>query len=377
MTADLQAQEYENATVLYMALELSNTKWRLAFGDGTRQRQVVIAAGDIAALCEELTKVKAKWGLSPEVAVVSCYEAGRDGFWVHRQLGKLGIANQVVDAASIEVSRRARRAKTDRLDAEALLEKLIRYARGERRVWRVVRVPEPVWEDLRQLHREREDLLTERTRHRNRLSSKLVAQGVRLPIGKDFVARLEAVKLFDGSGLPAHLKASLIREWERLQGVQAQLRAVEQAISELIESADRTQGVRSLMLLTGVGWVSAWVLVMELFGWRELTNRRQLASLAGLVPTPYSSGNLARDQGISKAGNRRVRALMIQLAWLWLRYQPDSKHSCWFQERFGGGSKRQRRIGIVALARRLLIDLWRFVESGVVPAGARLKVGVA
>ncbi len=374
MTADLQEQGYVNATVLYMALELSNTKWRLAFGDDTRQRQVVIGAGDIAGLREQLAKVKEKWGLPPETAVVSCYEAGRDGFWLHRQLAALGIANRVVDAASIEVSRRARRAKTDRLDARALLAKLIRYERGERGVWRVVRVPEVEWEDLRQLHREREDLLNERTRHRNRLSSKLVAQGIRLPLRKDFVARLEEVRLFDGSELPEHLKAGLIREWERLQGVQAQLRAVEQEIGALIETADRTQAVRALMVLTGVGWVGAWVLVMELFGWRELTNRRQLASLAGLVPVPYHSGHMERDQGISKAGNRRVRALMIQLAWLWLRYQPDSKHSRWFEERFGGGSKRQRRIGIVALARRLLIDLWRFVDAGVVPQGARVKV---
>lgn len=177
MTADLQNHGYVTEAVLYMALELSNTKWRLAFGDGTRQRQVVIAAGDVASLSEQIGQVKAKWGLSAETAVVSCDEAGRDGFWLHRQLVALGIANQVVDAASIEVSRRARRAKSDRLDARALLEKLIRYERGERGVWRVVRVPDPAWEDLRQLHREREDLLSERTRHRNRLSSKLVAQG--------------------------------------------------------------------------------------------------------------------------------------------------------------------------------------------------------
>ena len=182
-------------------------------------------------LSEQIVQVKAKWGLSPETPVVSCYEAGRDSFWLQRQLVAFGIANQAVDAASIEVSRRARRAKTDRLDAGALLEKLIRHAGSERWVWRVVRVPDAAREDLRQLHREREDLLTERTRHRNRLSSKLVAQGIRFPIGKDFLAHLEAVMLFDGSGLPAHLKA--------------------------------------------------WVLVMELFGWRALTNRRQLASLAG------------------------------------------------------------------------------------------------
>ena len=374
MTADLQTRCYETETVLYMAMELSNEKWRLAFGDGTHQRQVVIAAGDVVALGEQIAKAKAKWDLLSDTPVVSCYEAGRDGFWLHHQLTALGIDNRIVDAASIEVSRRARRAKTDRLDARALLGKLLRYEGGERGVWRVVRVPQAQWEDRRQLEREREQLLKERTRHRNRLGAKLVGQGIRIPIDKGFVQRLEEVRLFDGSALPVHLKAGLIRERERLQTVQAQLRAVEREIEALIAGAEELQAVRALMLLTGVGRVGAWVLVMEIFGWREMANRRQLASLAGLVPSPYNSGGMVRDQGISKAGNRRVRALMIQLAWLWLRYQPGSKHSRWFQERFGVGSKRQRRIGIVALARRLLIDLWRFVESGVVPEGARLKV---
>ena len=364
MAADLQAKSYASETVLYMAMELSDKQWRLAFGDGTRQRQVVIEAGNVAGLCEQIDKAKAKWDMSANCPVVSCYEAGRDGFWLHRQLTALGIVNRVVDAASIEVSRRARRAKTDRLDARGLLEKLIRYERGERGVWREVRVPDATWEDRRQLERERGQLLNERNRHRNRLGSKLVAQGIRLRIDKDFVQRL-------GEG---RRSAGLIREFERLQAVTAQLRAVEQEIGALVESEDDLQAARTLMLLSGVGKVSAWVLVLEILGWREMANRRQLASLAGLVPSPYTSGGMVRDQGISKAGNRRVRALLIQLAWLWLRYQPKSKHSLWFQERFGGGSKRQRRIGIVALARRLLIDLWRFVESGLVPEGARLQV---
>jgi len=374
MTADLQAQAYETEAVLYMALELSNEKWRLAFGDGSRQRQVGIAAGAIGELLEQLGKVKAKWEMPADTRVVSCYEAGRDGFWLHRQLVELGIANQVVDAASIEVSRRARRAKTDRLDAQALLEKLMRYAHGERRVWRVVRVPDPEWEDLRQLHRERGQLLKDRTRSRNRLIGKLVAQGIRLVPGKGFIQALGEVRLFDGRALPPNLKAGLIREWERLQVVEAQLRAVEAEIRALIKGEEGLGAVRTLLALPGVGWVGAWTLVLELFGWRQIANRRELAALVGLVPSPYNSGSMARDQGISKAGNRRVRALLIQLAWLWLRYQPQSKHSRWFQERFGGGSKRQRRIGIVALARRLVIDLWRFLESGVVPEGTRVKV---
>ena len=376
MTASLQAKDYESGSVLYMSMELSDKTWRLAFGDGAHQGQVGIESADIAGLSEQVDRAKRKWGLAEPVRVVSCYEAGRDGFWLHHQLAQLGIENRVVDAASIEVARRARRAKTDRLDAQALLEKLIRYEHGERRVWRVVRVPTPEWEDLRQLHRERGQLLSEQTRHRNRLSSKLIAQGLRLAPDGRFLQRLEQAKLFDGRPLPEHLKAGLKREWARLQVVGAQqLKAVEGSIRALIKDSEPLKAVRLLMLLTGVGWVGAWMLVLEVFGWREMANRRQLASLCGLVPSPYNSGTQVRDQGISKAGNRRVRALMIQLAWLWLRYQPGSKHSRWFQERFGGGGKRQRRIGIVALARRLLIDLWRFVEAGVVPEGARLKLG--
>ena len=374
MTADLREEAYETIGVLYIALELSDKRWRLAFGEGRRVRQRVIEAGDIAALMQEIARVKAKWGLAATTALVSCYEAGRDGFWPHRQLVALGMANRVVDAASIEVSRRARRAKTDRLDAQALLEKLIRFERGERRVWRTVRVPTVAWEDLRQLHRERGQLLSERNRHRNRLSSKLVAQGLRVVMDRKFLARIEQARLFDGRPLPAHLKAGLRREWTRLQLVQAQLRELEAVIREQISAGGPLAAVRALMLLDGVGWVGAWTLVLELFGWREIANRRELASLSGLVPAPYNSGTMVRDQGISKAGNRRVRALMIQLAWLWLRYQPQSKQSRWFNERFGGGSKRQRRIGIVALARRLLIDLWRFASQGVVPEGARLSL---
>jgi transposase len=198
------------------------------------------------------------------------------------------IVDRVVDAASIEVSRRARRGKTDRLDAQALLEKLIHYEGGERRVWRVVRVPDPQWEELRQLHREREQLLRERTGHGNRLRGKLVAQGLRAGIGRGFLQRLEEVKLFDGRPLPEHLKTCLIREWERLQMVATQLEALEGEMHELIESNPALQSVRALMLLSGVGWVGAWTLVVEILGWREMANRRELVSLAGLVPSPYN-----------------------------------------------------------------------------------------
>jgi transposase len=374
MTADLQKQAYETGKVLYMALELSAKKWRVAFSEGRRRRQKVLAAGSVAALCEEMRVTKEKWGLGAEVSVVSCYEAGRDGFWLHRELEALGVENHVVDAASIEVSRRARRAKTDRLDVEALLAKLMRYCQGERRVWRTVRVPAPEWEDRRQLLREREQLKGERTRHRNRLRSKLVAQGLDVEVDRHFVTRLEAVRGGDGRGeLPVHLKAGLLREWARLEVVERQLAELERHIRAQMQEDPLWRGAQALGLLRGVGWVGATQLWAEMFAWRGIRNRRELAALAGLAPTPYASGAMEREQGVGKSGNPRIRALLIELAWLWLRYQPESKHSRWFQERFGGGSRRLRRIGIVALARRLLVDLWRFVDAGVVPEGAKLK----
>jgi transposase len=372
MTGNLQVQAYEPEGILYMALELSNSKWRLALSDGQHRRQKSIAAGDLLALDEELAKAKAKWGLE-SARVVSCYEAGRDGCWLHRELERRGIENLVIDASSIEVSRRARRAKTDRLDADGLLSKLIGYWRGDRGVWRVVRVPPPEWEDRRELERERGRLLKERTGHRNRLTSALVRHGLRVAIDGAFRARLEGLVLSDGTPLPERVKRELLRELERLELVEAQLKALMGELKRELAEDEALEPVRRLTLLCGIGPIGAWTLVLELFGWRGIANRRELSSLCGLVPVPYNSGNMVREQGISKAGNRRVRALLIERAWLWLRYQPQSKHSQWFQRRFGGGSRRQRRIGIVALARRLVIDLWRYVEHGVLPEGARLK----
>lgn len=371
----LDAAVAANEPMLYIAMELSAKTWRLCFGDGTRTRQRCIEAGDFVAFCEESAKAKEWFGLPADALEVSCYEAGRDGFWIHRQLAHMVINNLVVDAGSIEVSRRRRRAKTDRLDAQSLLEKLVRYVHGERRIWQVVRVPSPEWEDRRESERERGRLLSERNRHRHRISSALVRHGVHVSIDAQLPARLDELLLDDDlHPLAARVKAAVLREYERLCLVEGQLRALECEQRREIANDPQLEPVRRLMLLSGLGPIGAYLLVLELFGWRRFANRRELAALAGLVPMPYNSGEMARDQGISKAGNKRVRALMIELAWLWLRYQPQSKHSRWFAERFGGGSKRQRRIGIVALARRLLVDFWRFLEQGVVPAGAKLKL---
>jgi transposase len=361
--------------VLFVALELSDKKWKLACSDGNTRRIVTIAAGDLVALGEAVAKAKARFGMPGGVPIVSCYEAGRDGFWLHRYLVHCGVANVVVDASSIEVNRRARRAKTDRVDVEQLLRLLIRYHHGEKRVWSVVHVPRAEEEDARRLHRELERLKKERTGHRNRIQALFVSQGVRLQPRHDLLERLEAARLWDGSALPTDLQAEVRREAARLRLVDEQIEALEAEQTRRLEEAATPchQQIAHLMRLRGIGLTSAWVFVMEYFGWRQFHNRQEVAALAGLTPMPYASGDRARDQGISKAGNRRIRTLMIQIAWGWLRYQPHSALSVWFNTRFALGGKRMRRIGIVALARRLLIALWRYVQSGVIPEHASLK----
>jgi transposase len=375
MTAILQSKDSATDAVLYMALELSDKRWKLGFSKGERQRQVSIEAGDWSSLNTQITRAREKLGLAADCRIVSCYEAGRDGFWIHRALVDQGIENRVLDSASIEVNRRQRRTKSDKVDVKALLRLMQRYGRGERGLLSVVRVPTLEAEDQRRLHRERERLLKERGAHSARIKSLLVAHGVRLKLAGDFQAQLEAARGGLGYALGADLKAELIREYARYRLVDAQVRGLEQ---EQKARAGAGQGeamaqVNGLMHLKGVGWQSSWLLVMEFFSWRAFRNQRQVGACAGLTPTPYSSGDSEREQGISKAGNRRVRTLMIELSWLWLRYQPGSALSRWFQRRFAGGGKRMRRIGIVALARKLLIALWRYLTEGVIPEGAVLK----
>jgi len=375
MTAILQSKDSVSGVVLYMALELSNKRWKLGFSNGCRQRQVTIEAGDWVSLNDQIMRAREKLGLPADCRMVSCYEAGRDGFWIHRALVDQGIENRVIDSASIEVNRRQRRAKSDKVDVKALLRLLQRYWQGERGMLSVVRVPTLEAEDHRRLHRERERLLKERGAHSARIKSLLVAHGIRLRLDGDFLVQLEAARGGLGYALGADLKAELIREHERYRLVDEQIRGLEQEQKARAQAGmDETMlQVNGLMQLKGVGWQSSWLLVMEFFGWRAFRNQRQVGACAGLTPTPYSSGDSEREQGISKAGNRRVRTLMIELSWLWLRYQPGSALSQWFQRRFAGGGKRMRRIGIVALARKLLIALWRYVTDGVIPEGAVLK----
>ena len=264
--------------------------------------------------------------------------------------------------------------KTDRLDGDRLLAKLIRHHAGERGGWSVVRVPSIEEEDARHLHRELERLKRERLAHRVRIQSLLVTQGVRLTIKRALGLRLGGLTLWDGRHLPVELKAELEREGERLVLVERQIEQLEATRRERLQNprSEAERRVVHLMRLGAIGPTSAWLLVKEFFGWRNFRNRREVAALAGLVGTPYNSGDSERDQGISKAGNRRVRAMIVEIAWLWLRFQPKSALSQWYQARFAGGGLRMRRIGIVALARKLLIALWRYLEDGVMPQGARL-----
>ena len=300
----------------------------------------------------------------------SCYEAGRDGFWLHRWLVAQGIDNIVVDSSSIEVNRRARRAKTDRLDGDKLLSMLIRYHAEEPRVWSVVRVLTPQQEDARRAHRELGRLGHERTAHINRIRALLVLNNRRV---KYVGGRLwQRWWVGHADELPPGVRAEIDRESERLSLVRAQIRTLEAEQGQAVAAETEPQ-VAGLARLRGIGVRSGWVLVKELFGWRRFRNRREVAGCLGLAPTPYDSGESQTEQGISKAGNRRVRTLMVELAWSWLRHQPESQLSRWFSERFAGGGKRLRRIGIVALARRLAIALWRYLEDGLIPDGAKLK----
>jgi transposase len=361
---------------LYLAFELGWTSWNLAFTTGMAQKPRVrtIPARDLDGLQHEIRRAKQRFELADDAAVVSCYEAGRDGFWLHRYLEKNAIANSVVDASSIEVNRRARRAKSDRLDVAKLLTMLIRYHGGEHKLWSVVRVPSPDEEDRRQPHRELMAVKEERTEHSNRIKGLLANLGLDVVVDEELPKRLGLLRQWDETPIPAELTARILREWERFLLVDRQARELENAQWQAFgnnETAD-VEKLRLLLDLKAIGPMSATLFVREFFAWRQIKNRRELASLAGLTPTPYASGDSQREQGISKAGNRRLRWMAVEIAWSWTRWQPNSALSLWYQRRFGSGNSRLRKVGIVALARKLLIALWRYLKDGEVPEGAEV-----
>jgi transposase len=306
--------------------------------------------------------------------VTSCHEAGYDGFWLHRLLEAGGITNFVFDAASIAVEQRSRRSKTDRIDGELLLRTLMAYLRGEPRVVRIVRVPRVEEEDTRRSSRERDRLVEEQTAHTNRIKAlpRLLGMAVGNPRRRDWLAWLERQRDWQGQPLPPQLLAEVKREHARLMLVRDQLAALEQAQAAEAVPAPMAERRNQLQRLKALGPAFSATLVNELF-YKDFHNRREVAAYCGLAPSPWKSGGIDREQGISKAGNHRARLKAIELAWLWLRHQPDSALSQWFRNRTANAGKRARRIAIVALARKLIVALWRYLATGLVPEQAMMK----
>jgi transposase len=369
---------------IFVSLELSRSNWlvtSLSPGRGEKLSRRGMKAGDIGELLKLFAELRreAATRSGANYRIVSIHEAGLDGFWVHRVLQQEGIESHVVDPASIATPRRRRRAKTDRLDGETLLRALLAYKRGEPRVCAMVVAPSPEEEDRRRLCRERRALIAERTTHVNRIKGLLFAQGVSdyVPLRRDRRARLEALRTGDGRALPAHLQAQISRELDRLELLLDQIKAVEAEQDALLSTVSKDAAAKApdpvtmLLALKGIGANFAAVLWSEAF-YRRFANRRQLAAYAGLAPTPWRSGGIAREQGVSKAGNPRLRTTMIQLAWLWLRHQDQSALAHWFKAHNHCG----RKSAIVALARKLLVALWKYVSAGVVIEGAKMTSAV-
>ena len=359
---------------LYIALELGQDKWLLACATAAAEKPRLrsLPARDLDRLAEEIAKAKERFQLPAGAPVCTCYEAGRDGFWLHRALTSRGIHNLVVDSSSIEVDRRSKRVKTDPVDAAKLLNLLCRYHGGERKVWRVVQVPAVADEDRRQRHRGLKDLQRQQTECSNRIKGLLASCGLDAAVDADFRATLAGLRDWADQPVPAGLQQRLLQEFAVWEALHRQVRdAANEQERKLREGQEPyLEQVRRLMGLKAVGVRSAWILVAELFAWRGIRNGKELGALVGLTPMPYHSGQSEREQGISKAGNKHVRSVIVELAWLWLRWQPGSALSQWYDRRFGSGNKRARKVGIVALARKLLIALWRYLEQGELPAGA-------
>jgi transposase len=366
---------------IFVSLELSRSTWlitSLVPSGGDKMSKHSVRSGDIAQLLDHLTKLrdKAHARAGASFPIIAIQEASLDGFWVHRVLERAGIESHVVDAASILTSRRRRRAKTDRIDGEALLRTLLAHKRGEPRVCAMVRAPSPEEEDRRRLCRERRTLIAERVAHVNRIKGLLFAQGIcdYEPLRSDRRQRLEALRTGDGRPLPPYLKAQIGRELDRLELLLEQLKTVEAERNAVLEPANDAApvGVKALAGLRGIGPELTAMLWSECL-FRSFRNRRQIAAYAGLAPTPWQSGSVQHEQGVSKSGNPRLRSTMIQLAWLWLRHQPTSELSLWFRERVKRNGGRGKKTAIVALARKLLVALWKFSSSGVVIEGAMMK----
>ncbi|WP_312162736.1 IS110 family transposase [Phenylobacterium sp.] len=382
---DQQPQDYSairtDLGAIFVSLELSRSTWlitSLSPGAGEKLSKHSTQAGDIAALLARFAQLqqKASARLGRVFPIIAIQEAGLDGFWIHRVLESEAVESHVVDAASILTSRRRRQAKTDRIDGETLVRTLLAYKRGEPRVCSMVRPPTADEEDRRRVCRERKTLLAERIEHTNRIKGLLCAQGVfdYDPLLRNRRARLDDLQTGDGRPLPTRLKAQISRELDRIELLMAQLKIVEAERDVLLEPAGETAPTPAMMLaqLKGIGSQIATILWSEAL-YRHFDNRRQVAAYAGLAPTPWKSGSIDHEQGVSRSGNPRLRTTMIQVAWLWTRHQPASALSLWFQERVQRNGGRMRKSTIVALARKLLVAFWKYVSSGVVIEGAVMQ----
>ncbi|MGH8577581.1 MAG: IS110 family transposase [Gammaproteobacteria bacterium] len=372
-----------DVATVFVAIELSGKDWLAAVQSPRQERpgRHKLAPADAPGLWAVIERERAAlqgdgWS---EVRVVTCYEAGRDGFWLHRFLVSQGAESWVVDPGSILVNRRARRAKSDRLDVESLLRLVIRYDAGDRHQGRMVVVPSIAEEDARRPGRERRRLLSERTAHSNRIQGLLATHGVYgyRPLRAERWAQLAVLRCADGQALPAQVHEEIERELHRLAFVDEQIAAVEKRRAAALAAAPAEDGaagqVKALQRLRGLGIEFSSMLVREVY-YRQFANRRKVASYVGLTSSPFRSGSTDHEQGIAKAGNRRARSTAIELAWLWLRHQPDSVLTHWFYARLAGTtSRRLKRILIVALARKLVVALWRYLTAGLLPEGARLK----
>lgn len=379
---NLPAATHDGAARCLLAIEMSKQSWVLAVSTPVSDKisRHTLKSGRLKGLLELVERLRARISRATNqaVEVISCYEAGYDGFWLHRSLEQHGVRNHVIDPASLQVDRRARGAKTDRIDAERLLRSLAAYLRGDPKVLSVVHVPSIAEEDARRLHRERDRLVNERVQHVNRIKGLCALHGIYdyEPMRPNRMARLEKLRTAQGEELPAGLKAEITRELQRLELVLGMITALEAERDAIVTDAAPAQlnadKIRRLNELRSLGPEISTVLVGEVL-YRSFKNRRQVGSYVGFSPSPFRSGTMAREQGISKAGNAKARRTMIELAWLWLRYQPDSALSIWFRERVGTMKGRIRRITIVAMARKLLVALWRYLETGLIPQGALLK----
>jgi transposase len=370
-------EDVSEAPVLYMAIEIGERQWKLGFsiGMGQRPRIRVVASRDLERLSAEIRAAKARFKVSEDAPVLSCYEAGRDAFWPHRALTRMSVRNIVVDSSSIEVNRRARRAKSDKLDVVKLGEQLIRHCRGEKRVWSVVRVPTPAEEDRRQMQRELMTTRRDRARLVVRIKSLMAAQGVKVGPRAAVPEHLPSLRMWNGEPLPERLLERLGREVAKVHVLDLQIHDLERQRKHWLKSASdpAVDLVRRMLKIRGIGPETAWLLAMELFSWRKFNNGRELGALVGLCPTPHQSGTLRHELGITKAGNRHLRALLVEIAWGWIQHQPQSALARWYAQKYASAGQAQRKKGIVAVARKLLIALWHYLEHDQPIEGAVLK----